>query len=225
MGLPACYLRITACPWPFLSGCIFSAVILVGIQCPTHSTLTAGVVCIWEHASEMGDGWKSMEAIQLSSFLCCWKACVAQEDKRYRPPLLEVLAWPQDLTDMFIQYERGWEAPRGPLCSQLFYLFMCHLPSFLWWTEMKVACTPLQASWQIQLKYLILVAYARVEPLNLFNCTVTILELFFCSDSGITGIQNWDWTLKRLWERLVELNMAIWFSANFCSMWNSILQS
>lgn len=38
---------------------------------------------MWEHASETGDGWNSMEAIQLSCFLCYWKACVAQEDKRY----------------------------------------------------------------------------------------------------------------------------------------------
>lgn len=55
---------------------------------------------------------------------------------------------------------------------------MSHLPSFIRWTEMKVVCTPLQASSEIQFKYLILGAHGRVEPWNPFRWRVTVLELF-----------------------------------------------
>lgn len=56
---------------------------------------------------------KYMEAIQLSRSACCWEACNTQEDKSHsalQTTIFRGFSLPslcQDLTDMFIQHERG----------------------------------------------------------------------------------------------------------------------
>lgn len=158
------------------------------------------------------NGWHSMKSFWKGWSWCCWEAWVAQGGKRHSDlQSIRGFRLTSGSDRRVYPARRRLEALHRPLCSQLFYLFVSHLPSFPWWTEMKVVCTPLQASSEIQFKYLILGAYGRAEPLNLFHQRVTVPELFFGLVSGIMDIQNWDWTLKLLWERLVELNVLFGF--------------
>lgn len=63
----------------------------------------------------------------------------------------------------------------------------------------------------MQLKYLVLVAHVRVEPLNLFSWRVTTSELwgfFSSSDCGLQGFKT-EITLKPLRGRMAELSVVL----------------
>lgn len=146
---------VLACPAPGDPWCCARtaaptalAVVLISVLAPSS-----------ELFQQEGNGWHSMKTFWISWSWCCWEAWVAQGDKRHWGLQSSLVRGSGLTSGSDRRVYPAWgrlEALQGPLCSQLFYLFVSHLPSFPWWTEMKVVCTPLQASSEIQLKYLIL---------------------------------------------------------------------
>lgn len=167
------------------------------MRCPAYSTVRAGMACMWEHVSEVGDGWNSTGATQLIHFLCHWEAGVAQGDKRHSG-LQAAGVRGFSLTS---GSDRGvypaWGRLGGTVQTSLFSAFLSLSVSspFLHPVDPDESCVHPSAS------------FLR-DPIKIpHSCSmcegwaIECVQLegyspgaFFCPGFGIAGVQNWDGT-------------------------------